>query len=170
MFIRLFRPADTDQVAQLFHDTIRTINLGDYSQEQVEAWAPNNLYFRDWETVCTKYFTYVAEERGQILGFGELEKNGHINCFYCHKNNQRRGVGTQIYRAIERKANLLELEFLCVEASIIAKLFFQKMGFSTIRRQQVYCRGQAFINYLMQKPLLAAIANKNPLSVKNEDL
>jgi hypothetical protein len=31
---------DTEQIAQLFHDTIRTVNLGDYTPEQVEAWPP----------------------------------------------------------------------------------------------------------------------------------
>lgn len=170
MFIRLFRPADADQIAHLFHDTIRTINLGYYSPEQVEAWAPDDLYFRDWQTACAECFTYVAEEDGQILGFGELEKDGHINCFYCHKDHQRRGVGSQIYQAIERQANLLELDFLFVEASIIAKPFFQKMGFSIIRRQQVYRRGQTLINYSMRKSLPAAIANKKSPCDKKEDL
>ncbi len=35
MQIRLFQPEDTEQIAQLFHDTVRQINIQDYSQEQV---------------------------------------------------------------------------------------------------------------------------------------
>jgi putative acetyltransferase len=33
----------------------------------------------------TKHTAYVADDEGVIAGFGELEPNGHIDCFYCHK-------------------------------------------------------------------------------------
>lgn len=81
MQIRLFQPQDTDQIAQLFHDTVRKVNIQDYSTEQVRAWSPDDLYFRDWLTICSDNFTYVACEQDKILGFGELEANGHIDLF-----------------------------------------------------------------------------------------
>lgn len=151
MQIRPFRPEDADQIAQLFHDTVREVNLQDYSIAQVEAWAPDDLYFRNWVEVCSSRFTYVAETSGVILGFGELEANGHIDCFYCHKDYQGQGVGRQIYRAIETKARALGLDRLFTEASITAKPFFQKQGFSVITEQQVIRRGETLINYRMEK-------------------
>ena len=36
MLIRLFEPEDTEQIAQLFHDTVRQINLRDYSKQQLQ--------------------------------------------------------------------------------------------------------------------------------------
>jgi putative acetyltransferase len=154
MKIRLFRPEDAARIAQLFHDTVREINIRDYSESQVKAWAPDDLYFRNWLEVCADRFTYVAEQDGEIVGFGELEADGHIDCFYCHKNYQGCGIGKQIYRAIEAKAVELGLNRLFVEASITAKPFFQRMGFSVIREQQVSSRGETFINYAMAKFLL----------------
>ncbi|OUC12418.1 MAG: GNAT family N-acetyltransferase [Alkalinema sp. CACIAM 70d] len=153
MDIRLFTPKDTEQIAQLFHDTVRTVNRPDYSLEQVQAWAPENLQFRNWAEVCADRFTYVADDKGVIAGFGELEANGHIDCFYCHRDYQRCGVGRQIYQAIERKALELSLPRLFVESSITAKLFFEAMGFSTICQQQVSCRSEIFVNYRMEKVL-----------------
>ncbi len=106
MKIRLFAKQDTEQVARLFHETVREINIRDYSSAQVEAWAPDDIYFRDWEKICSNRFTYVADDEGAICrrhqapliaGFGELESNGHIDCFYCHKNYQRCGVGSLIF-------------------------------------------------------------------------
>ncbi|NBC65710.1 MAG: hypothetical protein GVY07_08680 [Bacteroidetes bacterium] len=47
MKIRRFQPSDTNQIAQLFHETIRSVNLGDYSEKQVKAWAPDDIYFRN---------------------------------------------------------------------------------------------------------------------------
>jgi putative acetyltransferase len=151
--IRLFRSEDTDQIAYLFHTTVRQVNIRDYSSDRVIAWAPDDLYFRNWESICSQRITYVAEENGIVLGFGELEANGHIGCFYCHKDYQRCGVGSQIYRAIEAKAEELGLKCLFTEASITAKPFFQRMGFEIIREQQVSCRGAVFINYAMEKRL-----------------
>ncbi len=153
MQIRQFEPQDAEQIARLFHETVRQVNIRDYSSEQVQAWAPDHLYFRNWAAVCANRFTYVADERGMIVGFGELETNGHIDCFYCHKDYQRCGVGRQIYQAIAAKALELNLDCLFVEASITAKPFFERMGFSVVKAQQVNCRGQVLINYQMEKVL-----------------
>ncbi len=153
MKIRLFQPEDTEQIAQLFHDTVRYINIQDYFQEQVEAWSPNDIYFRNWLEICLSRFTYVAEKDSKIIGFGELEANGHIDFFYCHCNYQRQGVGEKIYKAIENKAVELNLIRLFTEASITAQAFFIKQGFSIVKEQQVACRGETFKNYLMEKQL-----------------
>nr|WP_253274337.1 GNAT family N-acetyltransferase [Myxosarcina sp. GI1] len=143
----------------MFHDTVREVNLGDYSSSQVRAWAPDDLYFRNWVEVCSSRFTYVAEIGGVVSGFGELEPNGHVDCFYIHKNYQRRGVGSKIYREIETKALELSINRLFVEASITAKPFFQRMGFSVVKEQKVARRGEIFTNYVMEK-ILQSLATK----------
>ncbi len=153
MEVRLFQTQDAEQVARLFHETVREINVRDYSNSQVEAWAPEDIQFRNWVEVCSNRFTYVADDNGVIAGFGELEPNGHIDCFYCHKNYQRCGVGSRIYQAIEAKAYELSLNRLFVEASITAKPFFQRMGFAVVKEQEVMRRGEGFINYAMEKLL-----------------
>lgn len=153
MQIRLFEPEDTQQIAQLFHNTVRKINIQDYSEKQVAAWSPDDIYFRNWSKICSDRFTYVAVENLQIIGFGELETNGHIDCFYVHHNYQRQGVGSKIYQAIEIKARELKLTRLFTKASIPAQPFFVNQGFVVIKQQQVFCRGVPFINFLMEKLL-----------------
>ena len=152
MQIRLFQSEDAKAIAQLFHDTVRKVNIQDYSLEQVQAWSPNDIYFRDWQQCGTK-FTCVAEIDKQIVGFGELEPDGHIDCFYCHYLYQRQGVGSKIYGAIEHQARELNLDRLFTEASITAQPFFIRHGFSVIKKQMVSCRGQTLINYSMEKQL-----------------
>ena len=90
MQIRLFQPQDSAAIARLVHDTVREVNIRDYSLEQVKAWAPDDLYFTDWTEDCTDKFTYVAEdqvaeEESKIIGFAQLEPDGHIDCFFCHQ-------------------------------------------------------------------------------------
>jgi putative acetyltransferase len=153
--IRRFQASDADAIARLFHETVRTVNLQNYTLSQVQAWAPGDLYFRDWVSVCQERFTLVAESTRTIAGFAELEThNGHIDCFYCSKDHQRKGVGKQLYKAIEQEARSLQLTQLCVEASITAKPFFEQMGSTVLQSQTVSTRGQSFVNNEMQKLLL----------------
>lgn len=153
MQVRLFEPEDVEQIARLFHNTVRKVNIKDYSKPQVIAWSPEDVYFRDWQAVCSSRYTYVAEKDNKIIGFSELEPNGHIDCFYVHYQHQGCGVGSKIYRAIETKAKELNLTRLFAEASISAKAFFVSRGFEVVKQQQVICRQEKFINYLVIKVL-----------------
>jgi UPF0176 protein len=165
MLIRLFQPQDSDRIAQLFHDTVREVNIRDYSLTQVQAWAPDDLYFTDWTANCSSSYTYVAEESDEIIGFGQLETNGHIDCFFCHKDYQRCGVGTRLYRAIEAQALELKIERLFVEVSITAKDFFKNRGFTVVKEQQVSCRGENLINFVMEKSLKKYLENPEPIVI-----
>ncbi|HBC41304.1 MAG TPA: hypothetical protein DCZ88_05215 [Pseudanabaena sp.] len=153
MLIRLFKFQDSDHIAQLFHNTLREVNIRDYSLAQVRDWDLDDLHFTKWAEDSTNSFTYVAEENDEIIGFAQLEANGHIDCFFCHKDYQRRGVGTRLYRAIEAKALELKIERLFVEVSITARAFFKNRGFAIVKEQQVSRRGQKLTNFLMEKYL-----------------
>jgi len=112
MKIRAYQVDDAEELMQLFYDTIHEVNIRDYSQEQVNAWAPANINADAWEKGFEGRFTYIAEDDRTIAGFGELEPDGHIARFFCHKDFQRQGVGTQILNQIEAKAKSLGLRQL----------------------------------------------------------
>lgn len=153
MEIRLFQPGDAEPIAQLFYETVHEVNIRDYSRAQVQAWAPDNMDLINWGEVCSSRCTFVADDRGTIAGFGDLEPNGHIDHFFCHRQYQRCGVGRAIYKAIEAQALASGIDRLFTEASITAKPFFQQMGFRVVKEQEVVCRGETFINYAMEKRL-----------------
>lgn len=102
MKIRPFKKSDADQIARLYHDTIRQINRADYSEQQVKAWAPDDLHFRDWEKTCSQKYTIVAEEDSKVIGFAELEHSGHIGFFYSHKDYQGQGIGAALYKYLKK--------------------------------------------------------------------
>ncbi len=94
---------------------------------------------------------FVIEENGKIVGFSELEENGHIDCFYCAYDWQGRGVGSALLDAIEREAARMGVTRLFTEASITARGFFEKKGFSVECEQTVSLRGEQFTNFAMSK-------------------
>ena len=40
--IRHYQDGDAQQIAQIYYNTIHKVNTKDYTQEQVDAWAPRS--------------------------------------------------------------------------------------------------------------------------------
>ena len=151
MRVRTYEISDTKQIVKLFYDTVHEVNIRDYTKAQVDAWAPADIDIESWTKSLSSKFTFVAEEGDKIAGFGELEASGHIDCFYCHKDFQRQGVGRIILGKIDAKARSLGIKKLYTEASITAKTFFESQGFMVVKKQEVERRGQKLINFAMEK-------------------
>ena len=146
MEIRLYRTEDLPQMAELFRETILTVNLGDYTAEQCGAWAGRwrRILSRDEEFRQT--YTLVAEENGQLLGFGNISAEGYLDLLYVHKNWQGRGIATALCDRLEAHVS----GEITVDASITAKPFFEKRGYVTLRENSVAVDGVTMRNYTMK--------------------
>jgi GNAT superfamily N-acetyltransferase len=153
MMLRSYNSADTEALADLFTDTIHAINIRDYSAAQVAAWAPRPYDIQFWRERFARMQPIVVEMDDQPVGFCELETDGHIGCFYVHKDFQLKGIGTLMYKEIERKSAANGFTRLYSEVSITALPFFQKCGFNILALQEVTVRGEAMKNFRMEKKL-----------------
>ena len=153
MQLRPYTEADAEAIVQLFTETVHAACAADYDSAQLEAWAPRAYNLETWRRRLKRMRPLVAELRGQIVGFCELEPDGYIGCFYIHKDHLGRGVGRVLYAEIERQARAQGLRRLYVEVSLTARSFFLRMGFSLIARQTVALRGQLLTNLRMEKLL-----------------
>jgi N-acetylglutamate synthase-like GNAT family acetyltransferase len=151
--IRDYNRSDTPAIARLFYDTVHFVNRKDYSAQQIDAWAPIVPDVQEWHSRMSRRCTLVAEQHGQIIAFAELECDGHLDMFYCQKDIVRRGIGRSLYAAVELRAIGLGLKRIFVEASITARPFFERCGFSTLAEQTVARNGVALSNFRMEKQL-----------------
>lgn len=149
-----FTDADLDQVLQLFHDTVHAINIQHYSQEQVNAWAPEKPDRNRWAEQLRKRIAYVAKIGDQIVGFGDASKDGYIDHIYTHKDFQGLGIASAILQKLENALFELQVTHFETEASITAKPFFEKHGYRVIKSQEKMYGGSIFINYVMSKKLI----------------
>lgn len=147
--IRPACPDDAKQIGQLIYDTVRKINRSDYTEQQVEAWAPDPLIFSRFE----ESYAYVIEYKGLVLGFGNLTFTGYLHRFYIHKDYQGKGFGTLLLNALEAEALKHHFKVITTEASITAKPFFLAKGWSVQEKQTKILRGVSFINYKMCKTI-----------------
>ena len=151
--IRDYEAEDASEIVRLFYETVHSVNRAGYSDKQLQAWAPSVPEPKEWHVRMNGRRTLVAEESGEVIGFAELEGDGHLDMFYVRGDTVGRGVGQQLYRAVEREALGLGLERIFTEASITARPFFERHGFRVVREQTVTVRGVPMTNFAMEKPL-----------------
>lgn len=153
MQIRKYRPEDGAELASLFYATVHSVNKADYSPEQLEVWAPRNIEWQEWCRPFDNSFTLVAEQEGEILGFGNLLPGGMLDRLYVKAENQGKGVATALADGLEQEAKNQQQSQVTVDASITAKKFFLHRGYETLRKNTVIRQGVALINYRMVKLL-----------------
>jgi putative acetyltransferase len=152
--IRDYAAGDAPEITRLFYETVRSVNRADYSEEQVKAMAPGVPDPEEWHARMAGRLTLVAEEAGEVVGFAELEGDGHLDMLYLRGDAVGRGVGWRLYSEVEREARSLGLGRIFTEASITARPFFERQGFCVVREQTVSRRGVEMTRFAMEKLIL----------------
>lgn len=134
-------------LAELFYHTVHTVNAGDYTEEQLNAWADGAADMESWNRSFLEHVTLVALENGVIVGFGDMDETGYLDRLYVHRDYQRRGVAAAICDRLEGTV----CGDIVTHASITAKPFFEKRGYRVLREQQVERHGILLTNYVMEK-------------------
>lgn len=151
--IRSYVPEDCPLLEKLFYDTVHTVNAGDYTEEQLFAWASGEVDREQWNRSFLAHTTCVAETEGMIVGFGDIDGTGYLDRLYVHKDYQREGIGTALCDVLEQAVSAGRIR---THASLTARPFFQKRGYRVVKEQQVFRRGTILTNFVMQKEKDAA--------------
>ena len=152
--LRLYRREDLDGVIEVFQRAIREVACRDYDAGQIAAWsAVDRDEWDDWRLTRP---TWVAVLDGRIVGFSDLEADGHLDMMFVHPETQGIGVASLLLGQVEAAAREQGLDLIFTEASLTARPFFAARGFDMIERQQVIADGETFVNFRMHKRLTPA--------------
>ncbi|MGN0803421.1 MAG: GNAT family N-acetyltransferase [Candidatus Faecivicinus sp.] len=148
MEIRRYCPEDCREMAELFYETVHSVNAGDYSEAELNAWASGCVDLDAWNRSFLAHHTLVAVESGAIVGFADMDENGYLDRLYIHREHQGRGIATALCDALEQDSSANRFT---THASITAKPFFEGRGYRAVRAQQVERRGVKLTNFVMVK-------------------
>ncbi len=148
MEIREYEEKDCAVLAQLFYDTVHTVNLRDYTVEQADAWADGTADLDEWNQSLLSHRTLVAVKGGTIVGFGDMDWTGYLDRLYVHKDHQGQGVATAICDRLERES---DADSFTTHSSITARPFFERRGYRALCAQTVSRNGVEMTNYVMVK-------------------
>lgn len=153
--IRSFKDEDAACLNKILKSAVETLTKADYSDAQRRAWAslaPSPAAYRD-RAGDGRWVRVAVEPGGRILGYAELEPDGHVDQLYCAPEAAGRGIGSRLLADIEAIARTEGLARLYVEASETARPVFEHAGFTWRARRDLVIGGVEMHNHAMQKRL-----------------
>jgi putative acetyltransferase len=159
--IRKYKTGDEKYIARIYHDAVYQLASHDYTQEQLDAWADPPLNIEDCKhkARCEAKQPFVCERNGRVVGFLELDSDGHIDCTYVDPAYARQGIMSEIMEVVKKEALSKGISKLYAEVSKTARAFFEYHGFIWIRDNTVHIRGVSLDNYIMECKLKAEPIN-----------
>lgn len=151
--LRGYKPEDLPVLEKLFYETVHGICGKDYTEEQLYAWADGQPHGAAWNESFLAHDTVVAVLDGQVVGFGDLDReyseNGvYLDRLYVHKDYQNQGIATAITDWAEQHASwqcakAKQPITITVHASVTARPFLKSAAIvwsrSSRLREKAYC-------------------------------
>jgi len=151
MYIRRLLDDEYEDVVRLIIDTVHAVCKNDYTKEELDAWAPENTNVRKFKNNLFHCLNLVAFEKGKLVGFISMERNGYINRLYTHKDYLHRGIATALYERAEQWAKEKGICEISLDSSKTAKGFYLKLGFKESGISVINHENVVFRNTVMKK-------------------
>ena len=148
---RKFEPGDLPQVMAVYHDAVHTLAAPFYAKEQLDSWAPPNAKMDRWKERLAPLQTIVTEHEGFVVGFASYNTAGHLDLLFVDPRFARRGVATRLCSWVENELRTGGVSRIFTEASLAARIFFERIGFRVVAEETVECRGSHLRRYAMDK-------------------
>jgi putative acetyltransferase len=153
MLIRTFRVGDEADLHRVFFSAIHGIAIGDYTPEQVNAWAPESVDPALWADRMREILPFVVEHDGRPIAYADIQPTGYIDHFFVAAPFARQGVGSMLMLRLHDEAAVKGMRLLTSNVSRTAQPFFKRWGFSIVEERQPVVRGVVVPNALMKKEL-----------------
>ena len=147
MHLREYEESDCRELAELFYNTVHTVNAKDYTKEQLNVWATGQVDLEKWNQSLQGHYSIVAVDNEIIIGFGDIDETGYLDRLFVHADYQGKGIATAICNQLEQAVR----GKITTHASITAKPFFEKRGYKVTKKQEVERQGIFLTNFVIDK-------------------
>ena len=151
--VRPVAPGEERVLWEVFRSSVHGIARLHYSPAQLDAWAPAEYPGEAWAERIRGNAPLVAELHGVVVGFADVQANGHIDQFFVSPAGAGRGVGRRLMAELEARARAAGATGMSADVSLSAEAFFARHGFEVEQRQEVVVNGVVFRNARMTRSL-----------------
>lgn len=138
-----------EALSKLFYNTVHVINAQDYSEDQIEAWAPINQDLHLLNERLSETYCLVLIKDNIIVAYGNITNDGLIDHLYVHHLYQGQGHGKILLESLEN--HLANSNCYNTYASITSVSFFKNNGYKIVKENKVNIRGIELVNFYMRK-------------------
>jgi putative acetyltransferase len=154
MEIRPYAETDARATLNVFLTAVTETASVHYSAEQIAAWArPDERDMDQWNSARKSLNTYVATIGPEVAGFSDVGDDGYIDMMFVAPRFGRRGVASALLAHLHDIAVGASASELYTNASITARPFFERHGFTVVTEQHPVIHGVEMANYRMTLPL-----------------
>lgn len=142
-------------MAAIYRRAVEVTGARDYAPAQVAVWRDQGPDLAGmWRRLGDGRRTWVAvNEDDAVVGFVDLEADGHIDLLYVDPAAGGRGVAAALLDRLEAEAAAAGLKRLYVEASETARPVLLKRSFVDLGRRDLMVADTPIHNYAMAKSL-----------------
>lgn len=154
MIVRDAAAADMARLGEVFFRAVRIGAAGAYCEAQRTAWAGAQPDGDAWAKRLEGLMTLVADAGEGPLGFMSVrEGDGYLDLAFVLPEQRGQGVAAAIYAILENRMRAVRVARLHTHASHMAKPFFERQGWVTLRAHQARMGDQTLDNWIMEKTL-----------------
>lgn len=84
-------------VVSIFYSSIQQLAKQYYTQPMLDKWSESAFNIDYWRKRLAFIKPFLAFHGETLVGFVELEEDGHIGCLYTHPDWARQGVATFLW-------------------------------------------------------------------------
>lgn len=151
--LRGYHAQDLQALVELFSASVHQLAAEDYEQTQRQAWAPAQADMPAWKIRLAALELLIAEDSRQLAGFIGFTSDGHIDLLFTAPRYARQGVAAMLYAAAQTRIEAAGATSVFTEASLTARPFFARQGFSVEQAQTVVRGAVTLQRFAMRKPL-----------------
>lgn len=156
--LRRYCDHDLEDVATLLTASVHQVAASHYDEAQRAAWAPQPPDLERFQRRLAPLETLVAEMDSRLAGFLSYAPCGHIELLFVSPDFVRRGVASALFGQTELELAASGVKELTTEASLVARPFFERQGFSIVEEQAVERNGVFLRRFAMRKTLPSRLA------------
>ena len=150
MIIRKAKVEEYVQLREIFYSAIHINAKKYYTQTKLDVWASTTFSLDAWLERMQAIDPYLIEDKGEILGYADLQKDGYIDHFFIKGGNARRGLGSKLLGFLLAEARRNNYTSVYAHVSLAAESFFLANGFEVTERNIVTMGDQTLENARME--------------------
>lgn len=154
MHIRPYAIGEENALLAIFQSAVHGLASGDYTTEQIEAWAPTKISHarrKQWTHHMQANQPWVVEIDGELAAFADLQASGYVDHFFVAEKFAYQGIGSALMRHLLEQAASRNISTLFAHVSLTAQPFFGRFGFLLKQRRHIVIRDTKLINAVMYK-------------------
>jgi N-acetylglutamate synthase-like GNAT family acetyltransferase len=130
------KPSDAERILEIKQAAIGSIDTGEYTPEQLDAWQPADdalpVFRRAIES--ERFIVLVAEkDENTCAAYGGLSgRTNRIDAVYVHPAHMDEGIASSLVRQFETRAQMRGMADLKVVSSLNAQSFYASLGYEAV--------------------------------------